>query len=289
MDKKESVSNDHVSYTALKAAAYRAIESKKAEPLFKDYFAERFINDQKVDSQILDEDLSAWTLVMRTYLLDKYIEKLVEQGIDSVLNLGAGLDTRPYRLNIHKDVRWIEVDYNDIISFKEQRLAGEKPNCELHRIAIDLSDQNSRKDMLNTISSKGTNMLVLSEGLLMYLSSETVISIARELYSINSVDLWMMDITNKPFIEWAKGHMLKNRNTISANGYSIRFYPDNTAEFMRSLNWNLEAFTSYAQCGINLNRAPKGFTPTELSNESGLQEIGIGIFSSNTRSKSYIL
>jgi len=40
--------------------------------------------------------MSGWAIVIRTCIIDDYIRLAVAQGIDTVLNLGAGLDTRPY-------------------------------------------------------------------------------------------------------------------------------------------------------------------------------------------------
>jgi methyltransferase (TIGR00027 family) len=282
MNGNVNISSEHVSHTALNAAALRAIESKKPDALFKDYFAERFLINLNVNSLLFNEDLAGWTLVLRTYIIDRYIENLVKQGIDTVLNLGAGLDTRPYRLNLNKDLKWFEADYEDIIILKEQKLVGINPNCGLQRIAIDLSDLQLRKDLLSRIGSESKNVLVLCEGLLMYLSPETVISLGQELFSIYPIKSWLIDITNKPFIEWAKKYLLKRKNRISVgSGCSINFFTDNTEEFLHTLGWNLEEFTSYAQCGVELNRIPNGFTDTELRSEPGLQAIGVGLFHAN--------
>jgi methyltransferase (TIGR00027 family) len=282
MNGNMNISSEHVSHTALNAAALRAMESKKPNALFKDYFAERFLIDQNVNSLLFNEDLARWTLVLRTYIIDRYIESLVKQGIDTILNLGAGLDTRPYRLNLNRDLKWYEADYDNIINLKNQKLIDVEPNCALQQVAIDLSDLQSRKDLLSRIGSGSKNVLVLCEGLLMYLSPETVNSLGQELFSICSIKSWMIDITNKPFIDWAKKYLLKSRDRISiGSGCSINFFPDNTAEFLHTLGWELEEFTSYAQCGIELNRIPNGFTYAELISEPGLQAIGVGLFHAN--------
>jgi len=41
----------------------------------------------------------------------------------------CGLDARPYRMNLPPTLQWIEVDFQDIIAYKEETLANEKPRC----------------------------------------------------------------------------------------------------------------------------------------------------------------
>ena len=82
----------------------------------------------------------AWTWVTRTYLFDQFITEQVEQGVDLVLNLAAGLDARPYRMALPPSLRWVEVDLPELLAYKEEVLAGEKPVCELERVALDLAN-----------------------------------------------------------------------------------------------------------------------------------------------------
>ncbi len=44
-----------------------------------------------------------------------------------VINLGAGLDSRPYRMALPPSLLWVEVDYSHMIGFKNEKLAKEKP------------------------------------------------------------------------------------------------------------------------------------------------------------------
>ena len=82
----------------------------------------------------------AWSVVIRTVIIDDYIRQAIAAGVDTILNLGAGLDTRPYRIDLPNSLRWIEVDFPHVIELKETRLAVEKPSCRLERISLDLTD-----------------------------------------------------------------------------------------------------------------------------------------------------
>jgi len=80
-----------------------------------------------------------WMTVVRTVVIDRYLQEAIARGVDTVVNLGAGLDTRPYRMTLPASLSWVEVDMPKIVALKEDRLAGETPRCRLARIAADLS------------------------------------------------------------------------------------------------------------------------------------------------------
>src|ERR1035441_2690519 len=108
------ISIDHVSDTALWVAYYRAKESKRPDALFHDPLAEVLLGDR--GKKIADHmktigRYTEWSVISRTVIIDQFITKLIAAGVDIVLNLGAGLDTRPYRMNLPSTLRWFEVDY----------------------------------------------------------------------------------------------------------------------------------------------------------------------------------
>jgi len=61
-----------------------------------------------------------------------------------VINLAAGLDARPYRMNLPATLTWVEIDLPGIIEYKEEILANEKPVCGLERIKLNLADESER-------------------------------------------------------------------------------------------------------------------------------------------------
>ena len=61
-------------------------------------------------------------------------------------------------------MRWIEVDFPNIITYKNEKLAGEKPVCRLERIAADLSDISLRRSLFQRIGSESQSALIITEG-----------------------------------------------------------------------------------------------------------------------------
>lgn len=96
-------------------AIYRAIESERPDALFHDPLARKLAGEH---GQEIVDDMSGgfltgwsvslrsrmvvWMVAIRTCIIDKFIQSTVSQGFDAVLNLGAGLDTRPYRMTLPK-------------------------------------------------------------------------------------------------------------------------------------------------------------------------------------------
>src|SRR5450755_2299399 len=87
-----------VSDTAFMVAAWRAAESKRPDALFRDPFAARLAGEhgRAIVASLRRGFLGGWQVVIRTVIIDEMIQKAVAAGIDTIVNLGAGLDARPY-------------------------------------------------------------------------------------------------------------------------------------------------------------------------------------------------
>lgn len=178
---------------------------------------------------------SAWSMIVRTAVLDDFImQKVKNDDIDTVLNLAAGLDTRPYRLELPLSLRWIEVDLQDILSYKEQKLAEAIPKCELERIRLDLTDTAGRKKLFEDINREARSVLVISEGLLVYLTEENVVDLASDLYSQPHFNWWIFDILTPVLFEW----LLKNSFRRFDDGdVKMHFAPEEGPAFFQKYGW----------------------------------------------------
>jgi methyltransferase (TIGR00027 family) len=137
--------------------------------------------------------MMTWLLAIRTVAIDRLVLQAISMGVDTVVNLGAGLDTRPYRMALPSTLRWIEVDFPNIITYKNEKLAGEKPVCRLERIAADLSDIPLRRSLFQRIGSESQSTLIITEGVIMYLTSADAADLSMDLFAVPSFHLWIQD------------------------------------------------------------------------------------------------
>ena len=136
-----------VADTAFLVAAFRARESARPDALFVDPLAERLAGER--GAALLAKvahlgEMAGWSTLVRTVLIDRFLDEAIERGIKTVVNLGAGLDARPYRMNLPSSLRWFEADLAPVIEHKESVLANESPRCQLRRFVLDIVDASAR-------------------------------------------------------------------------------------------------------------------------------------------------
>ena len=90
---------EHVSDTALWVAACRALESERPDALFRDPLAARLAGERgrEIARSMPNQAATSWSVVVRTCVIDDFLREAIASGVDTILNLGAGLDTRPYQ------------------------------------------------------------------------------------------------------------------------------------------------------------------------------------------------
>ena len=196
----------NVSDTAFMVAGFRALETERPQPLFRDPLAAKLAGDhgRKILATVPRTFVGAWSVVIRTVIIDDLIKQAISEGVDTILNLGAGLDTRPYRMALPKPLRWVEVDYPHVIELKEARLADEEPRCRLDRIKLDLTDRLSRRKFLADMSARAKKILVLTEGVVPYLTDVDVAKLADDLKDAEKVRFWIIDYFSPEAIRYGK-------------------------------------------------------------------------------------
>jgi methyltransferase (TIGR00027 family) len=244
-----------VSDTARWVAYFRAQETQRPDALFRDPFALRLAGDHgfHLANTLADGNKHEWAWVARTYLFDQFIARAIQDGADLVLNLAAGLDARPYRMNLPSALQWVEVDLPDIVAYKEEVLRNEKPRCRLNRVALDLSDGPARRKLFAELGACASKVVVASEGLLIYFASEEVASLAQDLSAEKNFRNWIIDLASPGQLR------LMQRTTgkqLSEAGAAFKFGPAEGPNFFAPYGWDPKEVQGLLKTAAQFQRAP---------------------------------
>ncbi len=242
-----------ISDTARWVAVYRARESEREDAVFHDPFARALAGErgERIASAVkLGED-NAWSFIARTYLFDRFVTRLVTHGADMVVNLAAGLDTRPYRMELPASLRWVEVDLPDILDYKEEILADAKPVCELERVRLDLSNEDGRRGLFADLGRRAKHVVVISEGLVIYLMPESVGALARDLAGPPTFQHWALDLASPGLLEMMKRSA---GSAVSEAGAPFLFAPAEGPPFFTAHGWQPVEVRSLLKTAAKLGR-----------------------------------
>ena len=268
----------NVSDTARWVATYRARESARKDALFSDPYADRMAGDRGRAIANAASRHSEWALITRTKLIDDVVRDLLADGTDTILNLAAGFDTRPYRLDLPESLRWVEADLPELIAEKEQLLADEKPRCRLERVAVDLSDAAARATFLERYTEGARRAAVITEGLVIYLEPNAVAELGRALLACPRVSSWVLDF-NSPRIQAEISSTMRDA-LVNA---PFKFAPPNGLAFFEALGWKTRAARSLFREGARLKRVPLLMRPFALLPEPNPRDLKNGRWSAVVR------
>jgi methyltransferase (TIGR00027 family) len=248
---------ENVSDTARWVAVYRAMETARPDALFRDPYAERLAGEkgQTIVDEMKRGRAMAWAMIVRTAVMDELImERVKQNGVDTVLNLAAGLDARAWRLPLPSTLRWIDVDLPAMTEYKASLMRDVVPVCQYEAIAADLTDAAVRDALFSQIDSGAKRVLVISEGLLVYLSEEEVKSLARAVHGMQSARWWITDIASPMLLEWMHKRWGKS---VDAGNAPFKFGPADSAMFFKAVGWREIRFLSQIDEARRLNREMK--------------------------------
>jgi methyltransferase (TIGR00027 family) len=235
-----------VTDTALWVASLRAQETARSDAAFQDRLAARLAGNRGIEiaRSMPNSDITRWGVITRTSAIDRLIEDAIRRGVECVINLGAGLDTRPYRMQIPPHIRWIEIDFPDFMQKKDAALKGETPSCAVERIGLNLLDHAQRKRIFAAYGSRNT--LTITEGVVPYLANDEVAGLADDLRT-NSQS-WILDFDNAGSRQtprsWAK----------QLRAAPMLFQPIDWFGFFENCGWHAQKVITSAEESERLNR-----------------------------------
>ena len=239
--------------TAFMAAAYRAIENESPHALFNDPLADKLAGERGrsiVASLPPRAMMGGWSVIIRTCIIDELIQQAVAEGVDTILNLGAGLDTRPYRMTLPETLRWIEVDHPTVIEWKRTQLTQEKPRCQLERIALDLADAQARRQLLDEVVGRSSKVMVLTEAVTPYLPEEVVAALGADLRTRAAMKYWIVDYFSPASYEYRR----RSGMSRAMKNAPFLFEPKDYFGFFAAAGWQPKEIRYFAEEAQRLRR-----------------------------------
>ncbi|MDJ1180382.1 SAM-dependent methyltransferase [Roseofilum sp. BLCC_M91] len=245
---------ESIADTAFLTATYRALEGDRPDALFQDPYAEILAGDrgQKLIEAMPGGATGASGCAVRTAVMDELILRTIqEENIDTVISLGAGLDTRPYRLPLPSSLRWSEWDLPTILDYKTEKLAGLEPRCVLEFMPLDVTDTATRQIVLQAMGKIAKQVLVLTEGLLIYLTTEQVAALATDLYAQSPFQWWLTDLASPHALRYFQKSI---NHAVHSSQAMLQFAPEAGTEFFEPYGWRAVEWRSLLEEGERLQR-----------------------------------
>jgi len=249
---------EHISDTARWVAMYRAMESDRPDAIFRDPYARRLAGDR--GEAILDQlprgRANAWPMIVRTAVFDEIIlDLIVRERADVVVNLAAGLDTRPWRLTLPATLTWIDVDLPAILEYKADVMRAERPVCRYEVLSKDLTDAAQRAEAFARANAIGSRALVVTEGLLIYLTADHVRGLATDLHAQPHLRWWLFDLASPRLLKMISRQWGKPMQRGNA---PFQFGPAEGTDFFRPAGWRQLTFRSTWEEAHRLKREMRG-------------------------------
>lgn len=247
---------DAVASSSRIMAAVRAIESQRPDRLFEDPLAAQLAGDEIIASVAPAakeyEDRGIPLVVVRTRFFDDFLTPLTAQ-LRQVVILGAGMDTRAFRLPWTADTHLYELDQAEVLQTKELLLKNTPAKCHRHIISTDLRQLWS--DLLVTEGYQAkTPSVWLLEGLLYYMSETQVHDLLKMITSLSAPGSWLgADLINEKLIQQSSDELAKH----------WLYGCDEPEALLASYGWKATVVQPGDE-GVNFNRFTSKFPPRSV-------------------------
>jgi methyltransferase (TIGR00027 family) len=245
-----------VGLTAIGVAAIRAAESERPDRLFDDPYAAGFARaagdwrpapptaPATEEAARVRGRLISW-IIVRTRFLDDVLLQACAGSCRQVVILGAGLDSRAFRLTWPDGTRLWELDLADVIAFKERVIQAEgwRPGCERMAVPVDLSGDWG-EPLLGASFDANAPVAWVAEGLLAYLSAEVrdaLVTRAADL-SVPGSRMGLTLAASERLAAWRRAHP----DGTAARGDYVALWqstaPPDPAEWLAEHGWRASLF-----------------------------------------------
>ena len=160
----------------------RALDSRLPRPFLGDTMADEILTEVGYDlarfpaltTKLVDRRSRVFDIAVRAKTHDDLVRRFISDHPDAVvLDLGAGLDTRVFRVDPPPTVTWYDIDFPEVIGLRA-RVVPQRANA--HNISADLTDPDWLEDVPNSRPA-----VIVADGLVAFLTQEGFVSLLNRL------------------------------------------------------------------------------------------------------------
>lgn len=223
-----------ISKTAFYCCGVRMQDAENEKSVCRDIYAKEFMDGRGLSilHSFFDEKKPNAGNVARHRIIDDFIRNELNANPElQVILIGAGFDSRAYRLN---GGTWIELDEPTIIAHKNRRLPIEKCQNKLQRISIDF-DKESLEDKLPGLSTSQP-VIVIFEGVFIYLREAVIQQTLLTLQRLFPKHKLACDLMTRTF---QKKYSRSLHYKFGEMGAGFQFTPKKPSELFLNANYQL--------------------------------------------------
>jgi len=182
------------SSTGYGPAVMRAVENILPEDkrLFEDPYSEKLLSPFYKLFVIIMRPPKIWNFLMnmrekwtpgvvggilcRTRYIDDVLNNAIKEGVETVVNLGAGMDTRAFRIPGIENIQYFELDLPEVLKVKRayiDKKIGELPS-NVSLVPIDFNTQDLGEELKKAGYALSSETFFIWEGVTQYISKEAV-------------------------------------------------------------------------------------------------------------------
>ncbi|MBL7062480.1 MAG: class I SAM-dependent methyltransferase [Dehalococcoidia bacterium] len=182
------------SSTAYGAAFLRAVENLLPEDkrLFEDHYSEKILPPVYKYFVIIMRPPKMWNFLMnmrekstpgvvggiicRTRYIDDVLNNAIKEGFGTVVNLGAGMDTRAFRIPGIENIQYFELDFPEVLKVRssnvDKNIGKLPPNVSF--VPIDFNSQDLGEELKKAGYDLSSKTFFIWEGVTQYISKEAI-------------------------------------------------------------------------------------------------------------------
>jgi len=234
-----------VSNTAYYCCGVRMDDTNRKRPVVGDRYAHRFMDRQGLEiyAPFRSETMPNISNISRCRIIDDWVAAALDASASTtIVTIGAGFDTRPYRLS---GGTWYELDEPELIEYKNHKLPASECESPLTRIPIRF-DRESLAEKLAAIQS-GAELLVVMEGVIMYLGAEDLEHSLAQIRQSFPRHGFICDLMNRKFFTRFAGSV---HDRLAAAGGRFSERPERPVDDFLRQGYRLAEIRPMFECSI---------------------------------------